>query len=315
MDNAFNKNTNKIVPGWAIYKDTSYILPKDDVWHVNPDEVENYEEILQKEGIEFIECRYKEGHDRQYTNKEGEGDITFVIPHFFIPNREKRGIKLINETEDHKRLKNFIFNIISEKIHLEFSFVKINQNNQKNIVKIKLKDLDINWENLRLSTKEDFLETSIVDIFNTRRVDVLFPFNKKDPILGYGLAFEVQLSKQSAELQKKRTIDRALKGFSTIWLDKTHFEDNSLNLKSLEVNIYSWQSVLHHNAENIENNILEKIQRYSREIEEKIKNTNMAGHKCPSCEKGILTLNKGKYGSFLGCTDFKNGCKFTVRLE
>lgn len=324
MYSAFNKQTKKLVMAWSIFKDTSYIKPEEDIWYVNPDDIENYSEILKQHDLEFIECRYKKGHDRHYES----GKITAVTPHFFIKNREELGINLIAESQEHKKIKNLMFQMINSEDNIKFvySHIKNKQTNELEYKEIFLKDLDIDWQNLRLSNKEDFFETNIIDIYNTRRVDLLLPFKSKDDLLGYGLAIEIQLSKQSKERTKGRTIERALKGYSTIWIDKEYFLDinsDELFLISNIININVWAVVLYNNSNTIEQNILDKIQKYSRELDEKYESMKkaysqltMAGHLCLKCKSGVLIVKKNTINNtkFLACSNYPE-CKFTGGLD
>ena len=309
MDTAFNKETKRLVKAWAINRDTSYIKPEDDLFLVNKDEeeIENYQEVLSKNNIEEIEVRYRRGHDRILQN----GKIVGVKPHFFIPNKEKLGIKSSPESPEHKKIKSFMYDYFYDNEELVLPYSKYVRKNEEIIKYVKIKDLDIDWQNFTLK-KEDFFEINLTDTFNTRRVDLFLPFNEYSCQFGHGLVIEVQLSNQRHEKIKERTIDRALKGYSTIWIMKNDFEDvSSDNLvlkKSIHLN--SWQAVLHNNADNIADNIYNKIKKYSREFDNKVEITRKIfgdlvlreGLLCPKCKEGQLLKRKGAFGFFLGCS-------------
>ncbi|MDM8531235.1 type I DNA topoisomerase [Anaerolineales bacterium HSG25] len=39
------------------------------------------------------------------------------------------------------------------------------------------------------------------------------------------------------------------------------------------------------------------------------------GQPCPTCEQGQLLVRSGKYGPFIGCTRYKEGCRYTKKLN
>lgn len=320
MDTAFERETKRMVKAWVIRKNTSYIKPEEDIFMANPDEIENYEETLKKLNEDFIEVRFKKGHDRHLVS----GKISFVEPHFFIPNKEKKGIVTIPESPEHKKIKSFMYGYFFNNINNKIKYSKYLQKNNTVIQEISLNELDIDWNKFTLK-KEDFFEVNIVDTFNTRRVDLFLPFNKYNSLFGHGLVIEVQLSNQSQEKIKERTIDRALKGYSTLWIMKKDFIDykaDKLELKEMP-NINSWQSVLHNNADAICDELYTKIKRYSREFDEKIKNLQdsiviQEGMLCPQCKKGQLVTKIGPKGEFLGCSFYDkynpNSCRASYNI-
>ena len=42
--------------------------------------------------------------------------------------------------------------------------------------------------------------------------------------------------------------------------------------------------------------------------------TKDTGKKCPKCKKGSLRQIEGKSGTFIGCSEFKSGCKYTAKV-
>ncbi len=40
-----------------------------------------------------------------------------------------------------------------------------------------------------------------------------------------------------------------------------------------------------------------------------------AGQPCPQCQSGELTVKSGKFGAFLGCSRFSEGCRFTEKMN
>jgi len=311
MDTAFETETKKIVKAWVIGRDTSYIMPENDIFMANPDEILNYEETLKKNKEDFIEARYRKGHERHLKT----GKISTVIPHFFIPNKEKKGIETLPESPEHKKIKSFMYEFFFNNPSIKIKYSKYIQKANTIEQEISLNDLDIEWEKFSLR-KEDFFEVNIIDTFNTRRVDLFLPFKKYNSLFGHGLVIEVQLSNQTAEKIKERTIDRALKGYSTLWIMKKDFIDYKsevLEIKELPC-INSYHAVLHNNSDNIADNIYNKIKKYSREFDEKIKDLQESiviqdGMLCPLCKIGQLVTKSGIKGDFLGCSNYIYGDK------
>lgn len=319
MDTAYETDTKKMVKAWVINKDSSYIMPEDDIFIANKDEIINYEKKIKEHNLEFIECRFRKGHIKISC----KGLEFEVLPHFFIPNREKLGIETLPESPEHKKIKSFMYKTFYNNPTLELTYSKYIKKGEIIYNKVKLKDLDILWEQFSLK-KEDFFEVGVTDTFNTRRVDLFLKFDKFNPMFGEGIVIEVQLSPQTAEKTKERTIDRALKGYSCIWINKHHFEDTKAdNLKlNKEINIESWQAILHNNAVNIEEDIYTKIKQYSRLIDKKCSESLrkvtksiylQEGMLCPKCKVGQLQIRQSEQSNFLGCSCFP-ACRQTYKL-
>ena len=271
MFKAINKRTGFLVNAIAIHKDTTYILEKEDIWYAPSDTIANYQEVLEKEGTSFIEVRYRKGSIKISRNNKQFA----VLPHFYIPEAEKRGILQIAESIEHKAIKEFIFKTIIENPEFRFTFSKLNLKDKTLPLSYSLEDLKdyIDWKGYRESVDStDFFERNITDIYNTKRVDVLIPFSKRHYLFGYGIALEVQLSSQSDVRTLERTIERALKGFSSVWVMKNDFIDyedlDNLQLNNLnEVIIIPWLSTLELHSDKIGHDINLKIQEYSHNFD------------------------------------------------
>ena len=83
------------------------------------------------------------------------------------------------------------------------------------------------WDNtLRIRNFDKKTVSELAEINNItiekgvgiKRADVLVKFKEIHPILGRGIAFEIQLSNQNEITTKKRTFERAAQGFSICWL-------------------------------------------------------------------------------------------------
>lgn len=328
MDIAQEIQTQKKVHAFQINKDSSYIKPEEDIFKAIPDSIENYDDVIREHNLDFIEVRYKKGHLRKYSQDK----IATVVPHFFIPNKKKRGIVEINESPEHKKIKEFMYHYFFENEDIEMIYSKYKRKGKYINQTVKLKDLPISYNNFSIK-KEDFFEIGLTDNFNTRRVDLFFKFDNFNSLWGEGLVIEVQLSSQSERIINERTLDRALKGYSTIWIKKEHFEDykaNKLELKENKLFINSWHSVIQYDSEIIETRIHNKIKKYSRLFDEKViscenelkkmfdtftENTMIRENMlCPVCKLGQLIKKKGDYGYFLGCSRYKQGCLAIYKL-
>lgn len=312
MDTAYEKETGKFVRAWVIGRNTAYIKPEEDTFYANPDEIIDYEEILRKNNLKYIEVRFKKGHTRQY----GFEKETFVRPHFFILNKSKYGIQTLPESLEHKKIKNFIYRkFFSEDSDIELYYSKYKRKNETMFNSIKLSELDLDWERFNLK-KEDIFEIGITDTHNTRRVDLFLKFNKFHPLFGEGIVIEVQLSPQSERDRKERTLDRALKGYSSIWINKNYFEDykaEELELTDKKIYINSWHSELYNSIDTISDEMHNRIKKYSREFMQtcdyyiqKIHSSiyPSEGMLCPKCKSGQLVIRKGQYNYFLGCSNY-----------
>jgi hypothetical protein len=341
MLRAYNINTQKIIEALAVGVDASYIKT-DGEWLAISTEIENYDDVLKNNNLEDIHCTFIKGHKREYYNSDlGEAIITAVTPHFRIPKAQELGIRYISESQDHKDIKEFFyFHILNNK---EFKFIVSNAdvNNYPIKYEYTMEELYnlIDFEAIKTSNSSFGVpfEISTTDLYNTRRVDVLLPFKTKHTELGIGLAIEIQLSKQSDELERERTIDRALKGLSVCWINFKHFDTfyDKKKLKTtrplkltMENRIYvqTQKSIL----SSLESKAIYTLQECARRLDEKKEQTLkeidkariVTGTICSYCNKGLI--GKNKYGTALVCSEGygkpnydKNNssfCKFWVSL-
>ncbi|MDX1524054.1 MAG: topoisomerase DNA-binding C4 zinc finger domain-containing protein [Anaerolineae bacterium] len=40
-----------------------------------------------------------------------------------------------------------------------------------------------------------------------------------------------------------------------------------------------------------------------------------ANQPCPKCKEGTLAVKSGKFGPFLGCSRFREGCRYTEKIK
>ncbi len=232
MDRAINKKTDKLTSAFEVYKNGSYQNLTKGEWIAPQDSIHNWEEISEEDSyVHYVK-------EKEYTNWNGT-DI-WCSPHFAVYPHSKA--KTVIESPEHKMLKDWLFNRL-KKDDLEIVYSKATKKYKYNNSN-KLSELNIDWNNYSI-------EVPIRNIKNLR-ADILIPFKKPHPILGFGIIIEIQLSNQNEEATYNRSIDRAISGYSTVWLFKKDFnisEDNKeIDLKKNELKIFSFTSELKYNG-------------------------------------------------------------------
>jgi hypothetical protein len=91
----------------------------------------------------------------------------------------------------------------------------------------------------QLGIKDITLEEPTNNTLNAKILDVCLTLKDFHPVLGNGIAFEIQFSNQSIVVEEIRTYHRATDGFSCVWLKKGDFNGlDKLNNPLLEVTPY-----------------------------------------------------------------------------
>ena len=209
MDRAINKSTKELVSAFDIYKNGSYQNLDKGEWFAPKDSIYNWDDLENKEeSVHYV---------KETIMKFKNGKESPKAPYFAIYPGSKA--KTIEESPIHKLLKNWLFNRLKDDdlILVYSKGVKPH----KYVNKIKLSELDINWNDYEIE----------VTTKGTRklRADIMIPFNKKHLFLGEGIFFEIQISSQTDEQTYSRSINRALHGYSICWLFEKDFiieEDN-----------------------------------------------------------------------------------------
>ena len=230
MDRAINKETNEIVTAFEVYKNGSYQNLTKGEWIAPKDSIYNWEEISEEDSyVHYVK-------EKRYTNWKGTNVAT--SPYFAVYPNSKA--KTVSESPEHKMLKDWLFNRL-KKDDLEIVYSRPTKKHQYNNSN-KLSELNVDWNNYSI-------EVPIRSIKNLR-ADILLPFKNKHPILGFGIIIEIQLSNQNIEITYDRTIDRAICGYSTIWLFKKDFEisdnkkETEIELKNNKLKVFSFASEL-----------------------------------------------------------------------
>ncbi|GAG82168.1 unnamed protein product, partial [marine sediment metagenome] len=253
-----NPKTNEKVNSLTIEENPSYQFPKEEKWYADSDEIEDCPKEI---NIEKIEVRFREGA-RDVINWNGTKYT--VSPHFFIPNKTKLGINTIPESKEHKLAKNWIYNKIKQK-KMMINYSSINKPYKyKN--KLNLFDLPIDFEKVGI-------ETSSSTFRGSRRIaDVICPFIIKHPLLGNGIVFEIQFSKQKEKTKIDRELDWAIRGYSIAWLYQDDFNEISpliIVLKENSIDVGSFAALIKQSNKLRVKNLKFTIQEECRKLEQK----------------------------------------------
>jgi len=329
---AINKDTKEKVNSLTVENNPSYEFIREDIWYADPDEIESCPKEID---IEKIKVRFREGSNA-ISIRGKEYDIS---PHFYIPNKEKLGINTIPESKEHKLAKNWIYNKIKNK-DLKINYSLVNKPYKyKN--SINLFDLDIDYSLIGIETSSRAFGYS-----RLRRADVICPFKEKHPLLGNGIVFEIQFSKQKSKTKIDRELDWATRGYSIAWIFQDDFEylnDNIIELKKECVDVGSFAALVKQSNKSFIKNLKYAIQEECRKLDEKklevlqiIRDSklekiefnkseirdiveeefeyikNRLQPMCPKCTSRML-LKRGPSGNFWGCANFPL-CKCTSQF-
>lgn len=298
------KNRVDIISNGLMLNNPLYPTPKNDEWLADPNMIENYDDIIKIHKEIIVKIRV----GSTYLSK----DLKEIVrqPHFFVPNATELGIIVREESKEHKLCKRFIKDMIHN------NNIKLKLSTSNNVININ--ELDINY--YKIKDEQIFDNESKVVIG-----DIYVPFNKLHELLGYGICFEIQLSKQRIEKTKDRTEDRILNGCSVVWLfknDFNNFDEDEISLINNEVPIIEFIPEIKKLSIDIpkrfRTNIYELIcqekehlNKYKEEIIEKIKVYVESLRKCPKCGD-YLVQKDGKFGKFKGCNNYPE-CKYSYK--
>lgn len=259
MDRAINKSTGELVSAFEVFKNGSYQNLQKGEWISPKDSIYNWEELKEK-GIEEEPVHFvREALINYKSGKNGWRD-----PHFSIYPGSLA--KTIEESPTHKLLKNWLFNRLKND-DLEIRYSKgTKQHKYDN--KLKLSQLNINWNDyeIEVTTKGT----------KKLRADILLPLKNKDIFLGNGIIFEIQLSSQTEDQTHERTIERALHGYSVVWLFEKDFniEEDNIELQNNIVKINSFSEQMHFAKKGFIGKLKSVVEQQCRFLDEKINETN-----------------------------------------
>jgi len=270
MDRAINKNTGELISAFEVFKNGSYQNLTKGEWIAPNDSADNWNEVIEEDKfVHYV-------GEKRFTNYN-EKDVV-VRPHF--AKYPGSSLKTNPESPEHKMLKDWLFYRLKEDdldIIYSHATKKYKYTNSD-----KLSELDIDWNNFSV-------EVPIRGIKNLR-ADILLPFKSKHKLLGYGLCFEIQISNQNEEVKFDRTIDRAINGWSTIWLFKKDFniKDNIIELKNNKLQVFSFSSQLKYSGKKFMKNLKINVEQQCRYLDEKIIETNIAQEKLDEKKEEVI---------------------------
>ena len=329
---AINSTTSEKLNSLTIQENASYNLIEEDVWFADPDEIESCPNNID---IKKIRVRFRKGHRTINYN----GTEYAVAPHFYIPNKSKLGINTIPESKEHKLAKNWIYNKIKNK-SLSISYSSISKP-YKYHNSIDLFKLPIDYDKIGIETSSSIQKNRFY-----RRADIICPFICKHPILGNGIIFEIQFSKQKTKTKISRELDWAIRGYSICWIFENDIEllsDILFKTKEEELRVDSFASLIKQNNKSFGRDLKTLVKEQCRKIDnkafeilclaeskkEEIQNTNLDTDElktliiqkiedlvkkqvqpiCPKCD--LKMLLKGRDGNyFWGCCQYPL-CKVT----
>lgn len=183
---AIHKETNKPVTAFAVAHSLTWINkdPHAEEFIAPRHEIGNWIE-LERKGITEVKVCFVKQHQRE---DEIVCDHFRIITEGAVENPD-------NESEEHKLAKETLYDkIIKDEVIL------------------------LDWEGKRISEVAKIKDVYIERPVGQKRADVLVDFEEIHPVLGRGIAFEIQISPQNDIKTYKRTYDRAAQGYSICWI-------------------------------------------------------------------------------------------------
>jgi len=239
---AIHKTSKKRVSAWKIMEDLEWQGKDKDEFIAPEDLIENFEEVLAngKTEVKLIFVHYF----KRYEGTEQEENVT---SHFRSEDGSLARLNSWGESDEHKLAKKYIYD---------------------NIDNISL----INFENKKIKDVGEIEDIKIEKGIGLKRADVLVIFKNYHPVLGRGIAFEVQYSSQEEEKIIIRSFDRASYGYSVVWLwskDLKNFT-NSVKVTPYNQALKEYNEMTTYLQNNELSNIAEKARRLTSEIRKEI---------------------------------------------
>lgn len=256
---AINSITNEKVNSITIEQNASYNLIKEDIWFADPDEIMSCPYNID---IKKIKVLFREGSVNIINYNGTKYDIS---PCFYIPNKSKLGINTIPESKEHRLAKEWIYNKIKNK-ELKINYSSISKPYKYNNI-INLFELPINYNLIGIETSSSTQKNRIY-----RRADVICPFIIKHPILGNGIIFEIQFSRQREKTKISRELDWAIRGYSICWIFKDDIEllgGILFETKEKELRVDSFASLIKQNNKSFGRDLKILVQEQCRKLDNK----------------------------------------------
>jgi rubrerythrin len=257
---AINSKTKEGVNSLNLENNSAYQFIKEEIWFADPDEISFCPDTI---NIEEILVRFREGATDIISPLGKKYDIS---PHFYIPNKTKLGINTIPESKEHKLAKNWIYNRLIKPNQEKFLINYSKLNKGQHYHQFNLLDLPIDKTRINVETNSSLLK-------KTRRADVICPFIVRHPILGNGIVFEIQFSKQREKTRISRELDWAIRGYSIAWLYEDDFEyltDVMIDTKKDFIDVDSFANLIKLNKEVHTKELKFMIQEEVRKLQSKI---------------------------------------------
>jgi len=297
---AIHKETKKKVN--TILKEFSEDFMKNETWYITPSMIQSNEtEIPNNE----IEVKFRRGGKDIMNNR---GTIYDITPHFYLLPRYNGKVVLKERSKEHELAEELIYNLILDN-KLKFC---LSSNKEDFVYNVERDLLDLEKIDIEVVIKSD----------NTKVADILIPFTEYNDVFGFGIIIEIQFSKQEQRLEDKRTFDRAVKGFSVCWLKKSDFEivNNKIEFKKDYLNIEIMISIFERYADLRNEQFREMTRNFALMLKEKSdllqqeRENRLLLSECPKCKVGRLVKKRGGSGEFYGCSEYREGCKFTISI-
>jgi hypothetical protein len=236
---AINAKTGERVYAPTLEENPSYEFIKEEIWYADIDAIESSPKELD---INKIIVLFREGATDVISPNGNKYDIS---PHFFIPNKTELGINTLPESKEHILAKNWIYNRLIKPNQDKFlvNYSKINRGQHYN--QFNLLDLPIDKQRIDIECNSSLLK-------KTRRADIICPFIIRHPILGNGIVFEIQFSKQKDKTKINRELDWAIRGYSIAWLhieDFKYFSDRIIETIKDSIDVDSFANLIKVNKE------------------------------------------------------------------
>lgn len=234
---AIHKSSGKSIPSYMLESDPYWMTKVNDEWLLPEVEIENLLEI-KRLNIEPL-CSFVKSHLRADES---------VQCHFRSKDERVITLNESSESEEHILAKEAIYyKILQGQIDFNLGGNIINSNK---LPKFRL-----------------FIEKNI----NPKRADVLIVFDEENSILGKGIVIEIQLSLQNDEKTTIRSYDRALQGYSCVWLFDKHFSSSG-ELVNTELKVNPYRKLIEEYYNLVETKEAERIGKYHLALLEREEN-------------------------------------------
>jgi hypothetical protein len=259
---AINSKTGETVYAPTLETNPAYEFIREEMWYADTDAIKDAPKELD---INKIIVLFREGATDVVNPSGTKYDVS---PHFYIPNKTELGINTIPESIEHKLAKNWIYNRLIKPNQDKFliNYSKINKGQHYN--QFNLLELPIDKQNIDVECNSSLLK-------RTRRADIICPFVVRHPILGNGIVFEIQFSKQKDKTRISRELDWAIRGYSIAWLyedDFKYLSESIIETVKESIDVDSFDNLIKTNKEQhikeLKYTVQEEVRKVKQVVEE-----------------------------------------------